>query len=87
MATSTTLPAKPTFGSHEWLMNNITGSYSSSAQGGQVEAFGDLDLGVLQRQAARASSPCRDVAALDRDDLAAAIGCTANRPRPAIVLG
>src|SRR5919106_569324 len=32
MATRTTLPAKPTLGSHEWLMKSITGSYSSSVR-------------------------------------------------------
>jgi hypothetical protein len=29
IATSTMLPAKPTLGSQEWLMNSITASYSS----------------------------------------------------------
>src|ERR1022692_2094945 len=92
MATRTMLPAKPTFGWHEWLMKSMTGSYSASSTATRWKSSANLHLGVAQplRQGPQRRR-VDDMAALDRDDLVCGNGNPGDQPasldgaRPALM--
>jgi hypothetical protein len=88
MATSTMFPAKPTLGSHEWLMNSITGSYSASSRATRWKPSATWTSELRSRS----GSACSVAVSTRWPPLIAtisslAIGASATRPRPAISLG
>jgi hypothetical protein len=88
IATSTTLPPNPTFGSHEWLMNSITASYSSSVSATRWRSSVIWTAEFCSRSgSARSCSSGTVWPPLTATTSPSAIGATATSPRPAMPLG
>jgi hypothetical protein len=88
MATSTMFPAKPTFGSHEWLMNSITGSYSASSSATRWKPSATWTSELRSRGgSARSVAVSTRCPPLTATISSLPIGATATSPRPSIPLG